>query len=294
MKIKFLLLFLIFQGLSVYSNELTEDYFDMSAEYCLYGKYSEAMEYADKIIRLDPQNKDAYELKNTILRITNKNSKSYLSTINKTIGEAVTQKKLGQKNKELSILVASSDNFWPCFTLAQVYRENNDYNNAIAYYKKSIHLKPNLSQSYLGISKTYIKQKDYQNALNSLNKYISYNPNSDIAYALRAEVYMNLNNLTDAENDIKKALEIEENISYLLTEAKIFYYQGKYEDAKIKLNLLSRNIQTSDVFEFLGLCYYAEKDYTQALLNIDKAIILSDDDKNLNSTYNNIKQMLEK
>ena len=127
-----------------------------------------------------------------------------------------------------------------------------------------------------------------------LNKYLGYNKNSDIAYALRAEANMNLNYLAEAEDDIKQALDIEENIAYLLIEAKILYYKGNYDTAREKLNILSRNIQTSEVYKLLGLCDYAQNNYGSALLNIDKAIILSDDDKSLNSTYNNIKLILDK
>ena len=61
-----------------------------------------------------------------------------------------------------------------------------------------------------------------------------------------------------------------------------------------KLNILSANIQTAEVYKYVGLCDYALNNYTSALLNIDKAIILSDDDKNLNSKYNEIKSVLEK
>ena len=43
----------------------------------------------------------------------------------------------------------------------------------------------------------------------------------------------------------------------------------------------------------MGLCDYAQNDYKNAFLNFDKAIILSDDDKELNSTYNNLKKMLD-
>ena len=44
----------------------------------------------------------------------------------------------------------------------------------------------------------------------------------------------------------------------------------------------------------MGLCDIAKQDYMSALMNIDKAIILSDDDKTLNSTYNDIKSILDK
>ena len=146
----------------------------------------------------------------------------------------------------------------------------------------------------MGLAQCYSEMGDYKNAVNNLNKYIGYNQNSDIAYALRANANLNLNSLSEAEDDIKRALEIEENISYLLIEAKILYYKGNYDDAREKLNLLSRNIQTSEVYKYLGLCDYAQNNLTSALLNIDKAIILSDDDKELNSTYNDIKATLDK
>ena len=53
-------------------------------------------------------------------------------------------------------------------------------------------------------------------------------------------------------------------------------------------------MQTAEVYKYLGLCDYALHNYASALLNIDKAIILSDDDKNLNSKYDGIKSELEK
>ena len=289
---KWLLLFLTFPILGVCANELTEDYLDIAANYAVYGDYNNSLMYINKILEIEPSNIDAKELKSILLRTKNETSKSYLSSTNKNLEKAFNAKKIGKRTEVLSAL--SSNDYWSNYFLAEYYRDNNDLSNALIYYKKAADLKPNFSQTYLGLSKIYIEQKDYQNALNSLNKYISFNPNSDIAYALRAEVNMNLNNLSDAENDIKKAIDIEENISYLLTEAKIFYHQGKYEDAKIKLITLSRNIQTSEVYKYLGLCDYMEKDYPSALLNLDKAIILSDDDKNLNSIYNDVKNMLEK
>lgn len=233
---KLLLLLFIFPCLSVMANEITEDYFDIASNYVTYGNYNEAIEYLNKIIELEPQNTEAKNLKNTLLKIKNDNFPKSKTTV----------------------------------------------------------IKSGYAQSELAQAKLYLSQKNYPNAIAILDKFISINPNADIAYALRAEAYMNINNLQAAQNDIKKALGIDENISYLLTEAKILYYSGKYEEAKIKLNILVRNVQTSEVYKFLGLCDYAENNFSSALLNINKAIILSDDDKSLNSTYNNIKNMLDK
>lgn len=291
---KFILLCLIFPCLSVCASELTEDYFDIAADYATYGKYNEAMVYVDKILQLEPNNIDAKDLKNTLVRVTSSNAKSYLTYNDKNIQQAQQYKKSGDKTKQLSTLASATGDFWSMFILAQTYRENGDYKNAINYFQKANSLKPDYSQSYLGLAQCYSAMIDYKNALNYLNKYIGYNPNSDVAYALRADANMNMNYLAEADEDIRHALDIEENISYLLIEAKILYYKGNYDDARDKLNLLSRNIQTSEVYKFLGLCDYAQGNLTSALLNIDKAIILSDDDKTLNSTYNDIKSILDK
>lgn len=290
---KALLLFLMFLCIPVSANELTEDYLDIATNYCTYGKYEDAIVYINKILQIEPNNTEAKELKNTLLRIQNPEIQSYLTSVNQTLSKAFSFKKSGDRKKQLDTLSSMPNDFWANYFLAEYYREN-DLDKSIFYYQKAIELKPNYSQSYLGLAKAYLDNKQFQNAVDALNKYLTYNPNSDIAYALRADCYMNMNYLSDAYEDIKKALKIEENISYLLIEAKILYYKGDYDDAREKLNLLSRNVQTSEVYKLIGLCDYAQKDYKNALLNLDKAIILSDDDKTLNSTYNDIKQILEK
>lgn len=289
---KFILLLLIFPCLFVSANEITEDYIDIATNYCTYGKYNDALNYIDKVLKIEPDNTDAKEYKNTLLRIMNPNIKSYLSSTNQNINQFLTYKRLGNRAGQLQAL-ANSNDFWANYLLAEYYSDNNDFLNAINYYQKSISLKPNYSQSYLGLGKAYLNAQEYTKAIDTFTKYLSYNKNSDIAYALRAEANLNMNYIIEAEDDIKKALEIEENISYLLIQAKILYFKGDYDSSRQLLILLSRNIQTAEVYKYIGLCDYAQNDYKNAFLNINKAIILSDEDKQLNSTYNNLKKMLD-
>lgn len=291
---RFILLVLIFPCIIAGANEMVEDYMDIATNYCTYGKYSEAMSYIDKILKIEPDNGEAKELKNTLLRVTNPNIQSYLTTTSSLLNQAQSYKNSGDRTAQIQTLSSNPNDFWSNYFLAEYYREDYNYQNAISYYRKAIELKPNYSQSYLGLAKTYIDIKEFQNAIDTIDKYLNYNKNSDIAYALRAEAELNLNYIIEAEEDIKKALQIEENVSYLLIEAKILYYKGNYDDARQKLNLLSRIVQTSEVYKYIGLCDYAQNDYKNALLNLDKAIILSDDDKDLISTYNNIKSMLDR
>ena len=291
---KLILLCLIFPCISVFANEITEDYLDIATNYATFGQYGEAQNYISKILQIDSYNNEAKELKNTLLRIQNPTLESYLTTTNGKLKQAFLAKKDGNRNGMLYTLNSMPEDFWANYFLAEYYRDNNNPQSSVSYYKKAIELKPNYSQSYLGVAKAYIDTKDFQSAIDNLDKYISYNKNSDIAYAMRAEAKMNLNYILEAQEDINKALNIEENISYLLLKAKILYYKGDYDGAKNMFNLLSRNVQTSEVYKYMGLCDYGMNDYKNAMLNLDKAIILSDEDKSTISTYNNLKMMLDK
>ena len=284
----------LFSTTSIFASELTEDYFDIASEYATYGKYSDAMVYVDKILQLEPNNSDAKELKNTLIRVTNSNAKSYLTSFDKNYQQAENYKNQGNKSKQISQLASATSDYWSMFTLANIYKNNSDFKNAVTYYQKASTIKPEFAQSYLGLAQSYYGLGDFKNAVNYIDKYLSYNQKSDIALALRALANMEMNYLVEAQDDIKKALDIEENISYLLIDAKIAYYRGNYDDAREKLNLLLRNVQTSEVYKYIGLCDYAQNDLPSALLNIDKAIILSDDDKDLNLKYNEIKSKLDK
>lgn len=291
---RFILLCLIFPCISVCANEITEDYLDIATNYATFGQYNDTKNYIDKILQIEPYNNEARELKNALLRITNPSINSYLTTTNPNLKQAFLAKKDGNRSGMLYTLNSAPNDFWSNYFLAEYYRDNFEPQNAIMYYKKAIELKPNYSQSYLGLSRAYIDTKEYNSAIENLDKYISYNKNSDIAYAMRAEAKLNQNYIYEAEEDIKKALNIEENISYLLLQAKILYHKGNYDEARNMLRLLSRNVQTSEVYKYMGLCDYAQNDYKNAMLNLDKAIILSDEDKSIISTYNNIKSLLDK
>lgn len=71
------------------------------------------------------------------------------------------------------------------------------------------------------------------------------------------------------------------------------YKLGKYDESKKLFSSLLSDIQTSKIYEYMSLCDYALKNYRSALMNLDKAIILSNDDVYLENKYNEIKEILE-
>jgi tetratricopeptide (TPR) repeat protein len=116
--------------------------------------------------------------------------------------------------------------------------------------------------------------------------------NSDVSFALMAKANLEAGRYTDAEFDINRALQANDDITYKFIKGKILYHEGRYSEAKTILEPLTNGFKTSELFKYIGLCDYGMRDYTGALMNLDKAIILSDEDKTLEAKYNEIKRLL--
>ncbi len=126
-----------------------------------------------------------------------------------------------------------------------------------------------------------------------IKRFLYFNQQSDIAYAIRAKAYMKLGQYNDAETEIVTALALNDDIEYQLIHGIILYKRGNYARAINILKEVAEQVQTSDVFKYLGLSYLARKEYSNAMLNLDKAILLSDDDKELNDKYNVTRELIK-
>ena len=293
-RLLFTFLLLISTSLPVIADDVTEDFLDIAANYCIQGNYTEAINYLDKAIAHEPDNQDLREIKNGLLRIQNPSAKSYLTSNNPQVATADSYHQKGDKQQEESSLIAGANvgNPWAMYYLAEYYRANKQFNTALDYYDKVLETKAGFAQCYLGIALTLIEMQNYEAALNALHYYMEKCPQEDFGYALRAEIYLNLKEYVNAEADIITALSINENTDYKLLEAKILYTRGNYKSAKDKLLTLSKSVKTAEIYKYLGLCDYALHNYNSALLNLNNAIILSEDDKEALAKYNEVKNKL--
>ena len=56
----------------VFASEIEEDYLDIAANYCIMGDYQTAMEYLDKILTINPDNRYVKDLKKGLTNFYNK------------------------------------------------------------------------------------------------------------------------------------------------------------------------------------------------------------------------------
>lgn len=234
-------------------------------------------------------------MKKLLYQLGTKNQKSFITGYNDKIDKAYSYKLLGDRVAEGNILKEASNggNFWVYNYLGDYYRENKDYKNAIDSYFQAYQMQPSFTQALLSIAMCYLDSGQYEMVNEPIKRFLFYNQQSDLAYAIRAKAYLMQGMIIDAETEIVTARALNDDIEYQLLHGIILYRKGNFKKAVDLFTKLSQEIQTSDVFKYLGLSYLGLKEYSNAMLNMDKAIVLSDDDKELNTKYNETKNLIK-
>ena len=293
MKKLLLIVLLLGFAYSVPASEITEDYLDMAASYCVQGNYREAIGYLDKILIIEPDNRNVQDLRNGLRQLLQGNRSSFIIPKSNGVKQAINAKKQGNKDGELNALLSSND-YWANYFLGQYYKNNKDYNKAVSYFVKSVNAKPNFVQCYMEIAVCYFEMKNYNQTITYLNQYLKVNPKDDFAYALRARANANLGNNDAALNDIVYAQAIENSNEYKFIEGKFLYKIGNYRQAIDKLTPLTSEIQTAEIYKYIGLSYAGLQNNTDAVINLEKSILLSNDDNLVNNKYNELKMRIER
>lgn len=275
-------------------NEIIEDYLDIATSYAVGGNYASAMEYLDKILLMEPQNKEIAGLKNTLRQMQNGRIISPMVKSDAKLSQAQSAKAAGNKAVELQVLTANANagGYWANMFAADFFKNAKQYSKAIPYYQKAANSTNSSSAPLLGLGTCYFYLKNYNEAYPVLTQFIAHNQQESYAYAMRARALTEMGRYNDAETDIVTAIALEDSIEYRYLEGLILFKRGNFKKAQMTLEKIAPQIQTSDVYKFLGLSYYATGDLKNALLNLDKAILLSNDDNDLKLKYNEVKSKL--
>ncbi len=280
----------------VFADEIEEDYLDMAANYCVIGDYESAMGYLDKILAINPNNQQVIDLKKGLSHVIAQDKKTFVTSVNPLIKQAQEYKRVGDEQMELSTLneaAQGQNSYLAYYYIGNFYRDKNDYMKALDAFNSALSARPDFAQAYLSTAITLYDVGRYDAVINPIDKYLTFVPDDDLAYAVKSRAEFELGMLEESRADNEKAIQINNCPEYQFDKAKILYKSGDYQGAKNIFTELLPDIQTSKIYEYLCYCDYAMQDYMSALMNIDKAIILSDDDEYLNNKYNEIKGILE-
>lgn len=278
----------------VFSNEITEDYMDMAKSYCVIGDYPTAISYLNRILAITPNDSYIKDMISMLNRFTSQDRKAYATRSNSSIYNAMVAKYNGDSVLTLEYLkkAASSNGFLFYNFLGEYYKEQGSYNMAVAAFNSALQYNPDFVQAYLAIALCRYEMGDYEGVIPPISKFLYFNQQESFAYLVRAKAYFMLGRYNDAETEIVTALALNDDIMYRFLHGIILCKKGQYEQAKDILSPLTDTISNADIYKYLGMAYLGLKDYNDAVLNLDKAIVLSDDDKELEAKYNEAKAAL--
>ena len=117
-----LILSLFVNGACVVASEIEDDYFDIASNYCVTGNYSAAIDYLDKILQINPQNKRAQDLKKGLNHLISGDKQSFIQNVNPLIKQAMDYKKIGDEKNEYKTLIKATSE--PNSYLAHYYLGN--------------------------------------------------------------------------------------------------------------------------------------------------------------------------
>jgi tetratricopeptide (TPR) repeat protein len=168
------------------------------------------------------------------------------------------------------------------FKQGEDYRNNNQYDKALAAYTKAIEVNPQYAEAYLRRGNVYHDLKEYDKAIKDYNKAMAdYNKALEIeledvyaSYKNRGNVYYNLKEYDKAMADYNKVLEIDPQDAHAYLRRGIVYYDLKeYDKAMADYNkAIEINPQYAMAYNNRGLVYYNLKEYDKAIKDYNKAL----------------------
>ena len=126
------------------------------------------------------------------------------------------------------------------FALAGYYFGQQEMPKAIEYYKKATELAPTFSSAFNLLGYAYRQNVDYANAEAAFRKYIELIPNDPNPYDSYAELLLKMGRFDEAITQYKKALAIDSNfLNSHFGIAAALTYQGKSSDALAELQKMT-------------------------------------------------------
>ncbi len=245
-------------------------------------KLDEAIANYEKSIKINPKNPDCY-----INMAQAYKQKSDYVNANRVISQGLAMLPNNEEIKNYSREIKSEIDSMQYTTGENLYKEGK-YAEAIKVYQA---IEPKNADTYLNIASCYQSLDDNQNAIQYYKLALTKAPNNaDISFYL-GQAYVNLEDWGNARTYLSKATSIkpdDQNMKELykyvidqqdqkaLDRALDLYSKNDYANTLVVLNnVISGNKNNAFAYYYRGMVFDAQKKYTLAAAEYQKAISLS-------------------
>jgi tetratricopeptide (TPR) repeat protein len=167
------------------------------------------------------------------------------------------------------------------FALGGYYFGQQDFPQAITYYKKATELEPKFSSAFNLLGYAYRQNNDYANSENAFKKYIELIPNDPNPYDSYAELLLKMGKFDDSITQYRKALSIDSNfINAHQGIGMALLYKGNATEAAAEINHITEKARSdaerrTALFALTVVDVDAGK-WDAALADVDKQYALGD------------------
>ena len=161
------------------------------------------------------------------------------------------------------------------FELGVLYKENNDYDNALKSFKKSVELNPGNSMALYELGVICEKQKDYDGAIKNYTESLRIKESTE-AFQSLGVCYLKKGMLKDAYRNLVKAMLLNPNKYTIYNNlGAVFEKLGNYKSAIEMLEIGTKlNPNNTIGFYNLGIALDKKGDFGNAINAYDKAVEL--------------------
>jgi tetratricopeptide (TPR) repeat protein len=153
--------------------------------------------------------------------------------------------------------------------------DNKKYSESAGYFSQFITKNPDNAEGYTARAYSYFMLEDFDNAIKDFNKSEALGNGSDTILFMRAESYIKQKNYNDAIVDLKSALEKNNKNNAALNElGNVYYFLGDFKNSQDAYVKSIEMTQTAEMYEKLAKVNLKLKAYSQAVSNMQKAVLL--------------------
>lgn len=164
----------------------------------------------------------------------------------------------------------------------QLFFQLHDFDKAIDDYNVALSIDNSLKQTYFERGMALARNGQIEAGISDLTYFIKFNPNSSLAYTKRGVRYIWAGKLDYAKKDLLQAVKLDKSNSEAHDDLGVIYAQEKEFDKA--LNHFSLAIQYDPSYQKayhnLAMLYILSNNPQQALVAINKALILDNDSRN--------------